>query len=160
MLSYNICLCLTSFNFIISRPIHVAANDIFFLWLNSILCVYIYVCVCLYIYLYTHTYVYMYLLYPFIFFIHSSVVGQPGCCHALVGCLITKLYSALVTSWTVCQAPLSMGFSKQKYWSRLPFPSPGGFPDPGVEPRSPALQADSLPTLRYEGDLPCLGYWK
>ena len=43
--------------------------------------------------------------------------------------------------WTVAhQAPLSMGFSRQKYWSGLPFPSPGGLPDPGIEPRSPALQ--------------------
>ena len=49
--------------------------------------------------------------------------------------------------WTAaCQAPLSMGFSRQEYWSGLPFPSPGDLPDPGMEPRSPALQADSLPT--------------
>ena len=39
-----------------------------------------------------------------------------------------------------------MEFSKQEYWSGWPFPSPGGFPDPGIEPRSPALQADSLPS--------------
>ena len=49
------------------------------------------------------------------------------------------------TLWTVAhQAPLSMGFSRQKYWSGLPFPSPGDLPDPGMEPRSPALQADTL----------------
>ena len=49
------------------------------------------------------------------------------------------------TPWTVAhQAPLSMGFSRQEYWSGLPFPSPGDLPDPGIEPRSPALQADSL----------------
>ena len=42
------------------------------------------------------------------------------------------------------QAPLSMGFSRQEYWSGLPFPSPGDLPDPGVEPVSPALQAYSL----------------
>ena len=42
------------------------------------------------------------------------------------------------------QVPLSMGFSRQEYWSRLPFPSPGDLPDPGIEPRSPALHADSL----------------
>ena len=47
--------------------------------------------------------------------------------------------------WTVaCQAPLSMGFSRREYWSGLSFPSPGGHPNPGIEPRSPALQADSL----------------
>ena len=49
------------------------------------------------------------------------------------------------TPWTVAhQAPLSMGFSKQQYWSGVPFPSPGNLPDPGIKPRSPALQADAL----------------
>ena len=51
-----------------------------------------------------------------------------------------------VTPWTVaCQAPLSMGFSRQEYWSGLPFPSPGDLSNPGIEPRSPTLQEDSLP---------------
>ena len=51
------------------------------------------------------------------------------------------------TPWTVaCQAPPSMGFSRQEYWSVLPFPSPGDLPDPGIELGSPTLQADSLPT--------------
>ena len=49
------------------------------------------------------------------------------------------------TPWTVAhQAPPFMGFSRQEYWSGLPFPSPGHLPDPGIEPRSPALQADAL----------------
>ena len=49
------------------------------------------------------------------------------------------------TPWSVAyQAPLSMGFSRQEYWSGLPFPSPGDLPDPGIEPGSPALQADTL----------------
>ena len=43
------------------------------------------------------------------------------------------------------QAPPSMGFSRQEYWSGLPFPSPGDLPDPGIKPRSPALQMDTLP---------------
>ena len=48
-----------------------------------------------------------------------------------------------VTSWTVaCQAPLSMEFSRQEYWSGLPFPSPGDLPNPGIKTRSPALQVD------------------
>ena len=42
------------------------------------------------------------------------------------------------------QAPLSIGFSRQEHWSELPFPSAGDLPDPGIEPRSPTLQADSL----------------
>ena len=51
----------------------------------------------------------------------------------------------LVTPWTVAhQAPLSMGFSRQEYWSGFPFPSPGDLPNPGIEPRSPALQTDAL----------------
>ena len=50
-----------------------------------------------------------------------------------------------VTPWTVaCQAPLSMRFPRQEYWCGLPFPSPGDLPDPGIEPTSPAPQADSL----------------
>ena len=65
--------------------------------------------------------------------------------------LVTKSYLTLATPWTVaCQAPLSMGFSRQKYWSRLPFPSPGNLPNPGIEPRSPALQVDFY-QLSYEG---------
>ena len=44
------------------------------------------------------------------------------------------------------QAPLSMGFSMQEYWSGLPFPSPGGIPDPGTERRSPTFQVYSLPS--------------
>ena len=44
------------------------------------------------------------------------------------------------------QAPLSMGFFRQEYWSGLPCPPPGDLPDPGIEPMSPALQADSLPS--------------
>jgi len=52
-----------------------------------------------------------------------------------------------VTPWTVAyQAPQSVEFSRQEYWSGLPFPSPGDLPNPGIEPRSPALQADSLPS--------------
>ena len=50
-----------------------------------------------------------------------------------------------------CQAPLSMEFSRQEYWSGLPFPSPGDLPNPGIEPGSPALQADSLPTESTSG---------
>ena len=49
------------------------------------------------------------------------------------------------TPWTIAyQAPPSMGFSRQEYWSGLPFPSPGDLPNPGIEPGSPALQADTL----------------
>ena len=51
------------------------------------------------------------------------------------------------TPWTVAhQAPLSVGFSRQEYWSGLLCPSPGDLPDPGIEHESPALQVDSLPS--------------
>ena len=62
-------------------------------------------------------------------------------------CMHVSSYVQLfVTLWTVaCQAPLSMGFSSQEYWSGLPFPFPGDLPDPGIKPvMSPELQASSL----------------
>ena len=63
------------------------------------------------------------------------------------GGLVAKSCLTLETPWTIAQeAPLSMGFSRQDYWSGLPFLSPGDLPDPGIEPRSPALQAVSLQT--------------
>ena len=63
------------------------------------------------------------------------------------GGLVAKSCPALVTPWTVAhQASLSMGFSRQEYWSGLPFSSPGDLPNPGIEPGSPSLQADSLPS--------------
>ena len=52
------------------------------------------------------------------------------------------------TPWTEhCQAPLPMEFFKQEYWSRLPFPPPGGLPDPGIELAPPALAGISLPLV-------------
>ena len=55
-----------------------------------------------------------------------------------------SLVLLFATPWTVArQAPLSMGFSRQEYWSGLPFPSPGDLPNPGIKPGSPALQADA-----------------
>ena len=58
--------------------------------------------------------------------------------------------SSLVIPWAVaCQAPLSMEFSKQECWSGMPFPFPGDLPDPGIEPRFPALQADYLPSVQF-----------
>ena len=52
---------------------------------------------------------------------------------------------------TLCHAPLSMGFSRQEYWSGFPCIPPGDLPNPGIKPGSPALQVDSLP-LSHEGD--------
>ena len=67
-------------------------------------------------------------------------------CTLCVCVLITQSYATFVTPWTVAhQDPLSMGFSRQQYWSGLAFPSLGDLPNPGIKPRS-ALQADSLPS--------------
>ena len=64
-----------------------------------------------------------------------------------------------VTPWTVAyQAPQSMEFSKQEYWSGLPFPSPGDLPNPGIKPGSPSLQADALlsePPNKYKKQPRC-----
>ena len=73
---------------------------------------------------------------------------QTHACNMVIsgGGLLTKLCPTLTIPWTVaCQAPLSMGFSRQEYCSGLPFPSSGDLPSPGFKSRSPALQADSLP---------------
>ena len=76
-------------------------------------------------------------IYILIFFLRLFPYGSGG--------LVNKSCLTLVIPWTIAhQAPLSMGIPRQEYWHGLPFPSPGNLPDPGVETRSPALQADSL----------------
>ena len=66
-------------------------------------------------------------------------------CGALVSVSCFSCVWLFATPWTVaCWGPLSMGFPRQEYWSELPFPSPGDFPDPGIKSWSPVLQADSL----------------
>ena len=61
----------------------------------------------------------------------------------------------LATPWTgAYQAPLSPGFSRQEYWSGLPFPSPGDLPNPGIEPRSSTLQVDCLPLSHQRSSSP------
>ena len=68
------------------------------------------------------------------------------CHHLSGGGLVAKSY-LFVTPWTAAyQAPLSMEFSRQEYWSGLPFPFPVDLPNSGIKPKSPALQVDSLPT--------------
>ena len=77
-----------------------------------------------------------------------------GCisCSFTLRCLKVKVKSLsrvqlLATPWTVAhQAPPFLEFSRQEYWSGLPFPPPGDLPDPGIKPRSPTLQADALPS--------------
>ena len=75
--------------------------------------------------------------------------------------LVTQRVQLFATPLTVAhQAPLSMGFSRQEYWSGLPFPSPGDLPDPVTEPRSPTLQADPVPSELPGKHILCVYYNK
>ena len=66
-------------------------------------------------------------------------------CVCVCVCVCLVISNSFVTPWTVAhQAPLSMEFSRQEYWSGLLFPPPGDLPDPRIEPGSPTLQVDSL----------------
>ena len=85
---------------------------------------------------------------PFLFILPSTPCnGKVLSDHSAEKCEV-KLFNRVqlfATPWTVAhQAPPSKGFSRQQYWSGLPFPSPGDLPNPGIEPMSPALQADAL----------------
>ena len=73
------------------------------------------------------------------------------CCHIpqdkyKTVCFVARSCPTCRNPMDFAQAPLSTGFSRQEYWSGLPFPSPGDLPHPGIEPGSPALQADALPS--------------
>ena len=73
------------------------------------------------------------------------------CVHIYVFAQLLSRVQLFAIPWaTAHQALLSMGFSRQEYWSGLPFTSPGDLPEPGIEPQSPALQADSLLSGRPE----------
>ena len=84
------------------------------------------------------------------FWIASSVRNDSNECLNIlesenVSCSVIS--DSSTTPWAVARrAPLFMGLPKQEYWSGLPFPSPGALPNPGIKSRSPALQADSLPS--------------
>ena len=68
-------------------------------------------------------------------------------CVCVCVCKLLSHFQLFMTPWTLAsQAPLSMGFSRQEYWSGLPFPSPEDLPNSGIEPRSPALQVNFLPS--------------
>ena len=83
-------------------------------------------------------------------------------CYAVLSCFnCVRLFA---TPWTVaCQAPLSMGFSRQEYWSGLPCPSPGDLPDPGIRPTSlvsPALTGGFFTTSAAAGSRPPVSTFK
>ena len=101
---------------------------------------YIYVCV----YIYNHTYIYIHTHYICIHYTYTYTLYIYNVCVFMLGHFSRVWLCA--TLWTVaCQAPLSMGFPRQRYWSVLPCPPPGDLPNLEIEPRSPALQAVSLP---------------
>ena len=82
-------------------------------------------------------------IWSVLFTIHTCVCV----CVCVCVCLVTQSCPIPCDLWAVVsQAPLSMQFSRQDYWNGLPFPSPGDLPDLGIEPRSPTLQADALPS--------------
>ena len=78
---------------------------------------------------------------------YSKFSPEFPCKDACVHAKSFRRVHIFVPLWTIaCLAPLSMGFSRREYWSGMPCLSPGDCPNPGIEPRSPALQADSLPS--------------
>ena len=90
---------------------------------------------------------------------NASFLCNTSSCSKLCVCvcvLVAQLCLTPRNPWIVAhQAPLSMVFSRQEYWSGLPFPSPEDLPDPGIEPRSPALQAVATTKLRTRGCQDC-----
>ena len=84
---------------------------------------------------------------------HQCMPSHTAAHFLCVSCVLSHFSHVrpFATPWTIAgQAPLSMRFPRQDYWSRLSFPPPGDLRDPGIEPTSPALQVDSLP-LSHEG---------
>ena len=80
-------------------------------------------------------------------YIQLFISHLPQLCKVKVKVKSLSSVRLFATPWTVAhQAPWSMRFSRHEYQSGLPFPSPGDLPDPGIKPRSPALQADALPS--------------
>ena len=96
----------------------------------------------------SHGYSYTYIFYGFFdTAVESRVVVMDHKAQRKVKVKSLSHIRLFATPWTVAyQAPPSMGFSRQAYWSGLPFPSPGDLPNPGIEPGSPTLQVDALPS--------------
>ena len=98
------------------------------------ICIFVYIYIYITIHIYTHICIHY---YTYTLYIYNVCVCMLGHFSHVWLC---------ATLWTVaCQVPLSMGFPRQGYWSGLPCPPPGDLPNPEIKPRSPALQADSLP---------------
>ena len=104
---------------------------------------YMYVYMCVYV-LYVYVYMYMHVYMCICVYMYICICM----CICIYICCATKslqLCPFFAALWTVAhQAPLSMEFSRQEYWSGLPYPSPGDLLNPGIEPWSPALQGSAL----------------
>ena len=89
-------------------------------------------------------------LAPFQRLLRYEICSRKSCCLKFARTIhtaIAAVVSDFVTAWTAAyQAPLTLGFSRQEYLSGLPCPPPGDLPNPGIEPGSPALRVDSLPS--------------
>ena len=91
-------------------------------------------------------------LFPFLSCIVSALLLKSSFLRSKVKVKSLSCVQLFATPWTVAyKVPPSMEFSRQEHWSGLPFPSPGHLPDPGVEPVSPALQADAFTCLSHQG---------
>ena len=87
-----------------------------------------------------HRNIYYIFVYTYLYILYICIIG-------MVKVKLLSRVQLFASSWTVAyQAPQSMDFSRQEYWSGLPFPSPGDLPNPGIQPGSPSLQADALPS--------------
>ena len=100
-------------------------------------CACVYVCISAHIYLHTYTHGHVHMLSCL------TLCDHMDC--SLPGSSAHGIFQARTLGTVVCQAPLSIGLSRQEFWCRLPCPPPRDLPNPGVKPGSPALEADSLP---------------
>ena len=95
-------------------------------------------------------------------FLFEDYLASWDPCHLLNVFLFDRwvMSDSFGISWAItCQAPLSLGFPRQEYWSGLPFPFPGDLPNPGIEPTSPAWQTGSLPLSHLGSPLSILVKW-
>ena len=103
-------------------------NILHAVWDSNIYMDCVYVSLCVYIYIYIYIYI-----------LNLELIGRITCVCVCV-CVSRPVVSDSATPWTVAyQKPQSMGFSRQDYWSGLPFPSPGYLPGPGIEPRASCI---------------------
>ena len=142
-MSFNLCQVTTKWVMSVIIFFHVQKvkiSNLCIIYSNVCVCV----CVCVCIYIYTHIYI------DNIFDkgkTQSDLFLKAHCSCCLCVCMLScSVVSDFSRPYGRRQAPLSMGFFRQEYWSGLPLPSPGDLPNPGIKPRFPALPAHSSPS--------------